>query len=226
MSYCPTIPPTLSAAALRANPFRGRVGEFPGRLFSPYELPSFQDLPALTPTTPLIVELCSGSGQHIIELAKRRPQSLCIGFERRFKRAVRTIEKANRLVAENVYIVRDDVSTLFNRAPEKSVAELHVNFPDPWEKTRDRGNRFLNDEFFAELQRYLVDGGLFSFKTDHRDYFDFVSAAILTQPAFEVVRSTYDLHHSQWADENIITEFERLFMSQGLAINSLQARIK
>ena len=39
-------------------------------------------------------EIGSGSGGHLIELARKHPGTLCIGFELRFKRIYRTAQKA------------------------------------------------------------------------------------------------------------------------------------
>ncbi len=40
---------------------------------------------------------------------------------------------------------------------------------------------------------------------------------------FDVRDVTYDLHNSPYAENNVMTEYERNFVSQGKPINSLRA---
>ena len=108
---------------------------------------------------------------HLIELGRQNPNDLFIGFEIRFKRAVRTIEKAKREGIDNVYICRVNASFMRDIFPKDSLSGVYINFPDPWPKDRHRKNRLLTKEFLEEMHSLLKEKTFFSFKTDHRDYF-------------------------------------------------------
>lgn len=53
------------------------------------------------------------------------------------------------------------------------------------------------------------------FKTDNPDYFEW-SLEKLKNSSYEIKRLTYDLHNSEWAQENFRTHFENLWTQKGL----------
>lgn len=171
----------------------------------------------------VICEIGSGSGGHLIERAAQDPKAAYIGFELRFKRAFRTVEKAERRGVANLFLIRADAVSLPNFFDAGSLAGVYVNFPDPWAKAKWKKNRILNPGFLAEIGELLGHGGFLSYKTDHREYFEETLATLQKMPIFTLAKVTRDLHHSEFLEGNIPTEFENLFLSQGLPIHSLHA---
>jgi tRNA (guanine-N7-)-methyltransferase len=161
----------------------------------------------------IYVEIGSGSGLHLLELAKSNPKILCIGLEIRFKRAFKTGEKAERLGLSNVLVIRSDaryISQIFNPG---EVSGFFVNYPDPWDKRRWKKNRILNEEMLTTMHALLNNEGFLRYKTDHHEYFH-STTALLSQPNWRVIKHSTDLIQSEWAEGNIPTEFEYLFRSQ------------
>ena len=215
------------------NPYRSRVREFPGRLFT------FEDdaadraaLAALVERSPeLIVELGSGSGRHLIDLAVRHPEANCVGIELRYKRAVRTIEKAERQGVDRVYVLRTDGKQLVGLFPSSSIDTLHVNFPDPWEKRKRWKHRLLSTWLLEAARELLKPEGTLSVKTDHLDYFLAFRADVDAAPWMEVAFESRDLHrdvlhNGDGATGTVLTEFESLFCSQGLPIYHAKLRLR
>lgn len=166
----------------------------------------------------VVCELGSGSGRHLITLAKRSPDTVFIGMELRYKRAYRTIEKARQQGVSNLFVLRanaQDISKLF---PAESLEAIYINFPDPWDKRRWLKNRLIQERFVAELANLLRPGGFFSYKTDHPEYFASAVAIIRANPRFAELRITDDLSASPWIEESVPTEFELLFRAKGLPI--------
>ncbi len=210
------------------NPYRIRVREFPGKLFT------FEDdaadraaLLKLVERSPkLIVELGSGSGRHLIDLAVRNPEANCIGIELRYKRAVRTIEKAEHQGVERVFVLRTDGKQLVTLFPKHSIDTLHVNFPDPWEKRKRWKHRLLSTWLLEAARELLKSGGILSVKTDHLDYFLAFRADVDAAPWMEVVEESRDLHNERPTEGAVYTEFESLFRSQGLPICHAKLRVR
>ncbi|MBQ0102014.1 MAG: tRNA (guanosine(46)-N7)-methyltransferase TrmB, partial [Firmicutes bacterium] len=73
--------------------------------------------------------------------------------------------------------------------------------------------------------RMLVPGGEIVFKTDNRGLFDF-SLEEFTAEGFELEDITYDLHNSEYAADNIVTEYEKTFSEKGFTINRVRAVMK
>jgi tRNA (guanine-N7-)-methyltransferase len=172
----------------------------------------------------VVVELGSGSGEHLIAQALRAPDTLHIGFELRFKRVFRTAEKSEEALADNMIVLQGDATVLPQMFKPGSLAGIYVNFPDPWAKPRQRKHRLLNTNFLDTILTHLTPGGFFSFKTDHREYF--LSTVELLRTKENCVTSFYseDLAAditSEYSKNNIPTEFERMFRSQGLPIHQV-----
>lgn len=180
---------------------------------------------SLCAAVPLVfVELGSGSGGHLIGQAQRHPDALWIGVELRFKRLVRTAEKAIERGLTNVHVVRTDGLCLDTVLLSDSIDALYVNFPDPWDKRRWKKHRLLSTESLTRIFPLLRSGAEVRFKTDHQGYFEDVLAAVSEHEGFVLTAVSRDLHRSHLVQENVVTEFEQLFLHQGLPIYYLSAR--
>ncbi|MFN8389487.1 MAG: tRNA (guanosine(46)-N7)-methyltransferase TrmB [Bdellovibrionota bacterium] len=203
------------------NPYRETVLGYPGRIFC-FEK-NRNDAEAakrvIAESQERIVELGSGSGNHLIGLAARHPHASCFGFEIRYKRSVRTIQKADRAGRANVFVFRADANSLVDHFAPSSIAAVYVNFPDPWERKRERKHRLLGDRLLGMVYQSLVPSGFLAVKTDHREYFETFLTCVGEDPRFQVVAQSRDLHRSELMSDNIETEFEALFRSQGLPVH-------
>jgi tRNA (guanine-N7-)-methyltransferase len=168
------------------------------------------------------VELGSGSGMHLLTLAQRAPKHLCIGFEIRFKRAFMTGAKAERRGLDNVLVFRTDAKQIQSLFKPASISGFFINYPDPWDKRRWLKNRLITTELLSIMWRQLKPGGFLRYKTDHQEYFE-STCKLLDPQTWQVTKQTTDLLHSPWVEDNIPTEFEGLFKSQGKALCMLEA---
>jgi tRNA (guanine-N7-)-methyltransferase len=202
------------------NPFRLKVELYPGQIFNRPIDDAAQIRQLVTNGKETFLEFGSGSGQHLIEQAARKSDSNFIGFEIRYKRSVRTIEKADVRNVKNIYIVRgmsDFASTLI---PDNSISGLWVNFPDPWEKPTRQKHRILNLRSLEIIHRKLKTDGFLAFKTDHSEMFESTLEAVMSLGIFSVLEVSRDLHQEpRLLEKNVMTEFEGLFCSQGLPVN-------
>lgn len=171
-----------------------------------------------------VIEIGSGSGGHLVERAALEPKVLFIGFETRFKRAFKTIEKAKRKGLNNLLMLRADAKLLPQLFEANSVSGIYVNFPDPWAKRRWRKNRILNPEFLKIISSALKPNGFFSYKTDHQEYFVETETQVRQMPEFSVDQFSQDLYASSDLSANVASEFELLFKSQNISICYLFAR--
>lgn len=170
----------------------------------------------------VFVELGSGSGLHLLELARQNRDALCIGLEIRFKRAFKTGEKAERDGLSNLVVMRTDARQIRHMFGAREVDGFFVNYPDPWDKRRWLKNRLLNAELLATMAATLKPTGFLRYKTDHQEYFASTSS-LLGEGGWRIHKHTTDLLSSPWVEENIPTEFEYLFKSQGKPLCMLEA---
>src|SRR5437763_11554583 len=117
-----------------------------------YELPSILERLDLSKlfalTQPLEVELGSGDGSFLVDLAKSRRDHNFIGIERLLGRIRKMERKARRAQLTNLRGVRIESSYFLEYLlPPHSVETLHIYFPDPWPKRKHRRHRLINDRF-------------------------------------------------------------------------------
>ena len=79
---------------------------------------------------------------------------------------------------------------------------------------------------FLEIYRsLLVDGGKLIFKTDNMGLFDF-SLEEFEACGLNILWQTRDLHNSERAEGNVITEYEASFTAKGMPIYSAEVEFK
>lgn len=166
----------------------------------------------------IFIEIGSGSGAHLTAMAMADPEAYFIGFELRYKRCFKTAEKAERLGLPNLSIVQLNASHIPDLFENEQVDGFMVLFPDPWDKRKWRKHRILNPLFLSVLNSRLKPGGNLLYKTDHREYFDWILEVIQQSNLFEVRDLSFDLYASTLERKNIPSEFEKLFRYKGLPI--------
>ena len=163
---------------------------------------------------PIPLEIGTGKGQFIIELAKRNPDVNYIGIEKFSSVLIRALEKQAEEELENLVFIRFDAEEIENVFAEDEIDRIYLNFSDPWPKDRHAKRRLTSDRFLGRYVHFLKKEGRVEFKTDNRDLFDF-SLETAAEAGWRVKDVTYDLHHSEWNEGNIMTEYEERFSAQG-----------
>lgn len=113
---------------------------------------------------PDYIEIGFGSGRHILDLAKKNPQKLILGFEIHtpsIRQVMNAIELHN---LENLFICDFDARVGIQALNEKSVETLFLHFPVPWNKAKHR--RVFNKEFLFNSFRILKDTGHINLRSD------------------------------------------------------------
>ena len=102
------------------------------------------------------------------------------------------------------------------------VNRIYLNFSDPWPKDRHAKRRLTSEEFMAVYDKILAEDGVVEFKTDNRGLFDY-SLESIPRANWKIKEYTYDLHHSEMGEGNVMTEYEEKFSSKGNPIFKLIA---
>ena len=96
-----------------------------------------------------------------------------------------------------------------------------MNFSDPWPKERHAKRRLTSRRFLAKYEQCLKKRWMVIFKTDNRVLFDF-SLEEIEAAGWSIERITYDLHNSEYIKDNIMTEYEERFVSEGKPIHMMK----
>lgn len=165
---------------------------------------------------PLRIEIGMGKGDFIIEMAKRNPEINFIGIEKYDSVLYAALKKLllqpQRI--PNLRIMQADAIDLKEIFCPQEVDRIYLNFSDPWPKKKHYKRRLTYRDFLSVYQHILIPNGYLELKTDNRILFEYSLVSMNQYPMhFESV--CLDLHHSEFAEENIMTEYERKFSPNG-----------
>ena len=174
---------------------------------------------------PLWLEIGCGKGAFICGLAAQNPDVNLIALERIADVAMLAMEKCKAQEHTNVRFIVGDVAKLWDIFEDGVIDRIYLNFSDPWPKAGHAKRRLTHRNFLAQYKRILKPDGAIFFKTDNRGLFDF-SVEEFKECGFRLENLTYDLHNSEWAEDNIMTEYEKNFSAKGFSINRVEAWCK
>ena len=195
---------------------------------------------------PLYVEIGTGKGRFLMEMAARHPEIMFLGVERYESVLLRAVEKMEGKPASdpaslleqrekeaeekdfvppaNLRFLRMDARELPAVFDRGEVAKIYLNFSDPWPKARHAKRRLTSRTFLALYEQFLAEGGLLEFKTDNRDLFEFSVEEFNEAPHWTIRGLTRDLHaDAKMGAGNVMTEYERKFSALGNRICKLIA---
>lgn len=166
---------------------------------------------------PLYVELGTGKGSFISQLAAREPEADFIGIEQQQDVLYHAALKVREAELKNVRLLVFDIANLEKIFAPGEITGFYINFCDPWPKARHAKRRLTHRDFLARYRALLPAGGKLIFKTDNRPLFDF-SLEEFEAAGLKVEDISFDLHAENRPD-NIVTEYERKFSGFGEKIN-------
>ena len=147
---------------------------------------------------PIQLEIGMGKGKFLMRLAEKNPHIHYIGIEKYSSVLVRALEKMEETPLDNIHFIRMDAENIVNVFEKGEVDQIYLN---------------------------LKEEGRVIFKTDNRPLFDF-SLEEVEEAGWTLEKCTFDLHHSEYLEGNIMTEYEEKFVAKGNPICMLQVFYK
>ncbi len=173
-------------------------------------------------TNPIHIEIGTGKGRFIIEQARLHPEINYLGIEKYSSVLIRALEKIKENPPANLLFIRMDAETIAEVFGPEEIARIYLNFSDPWPKDRHARRRLTSSFFLTRYSQILTLDGQVLFKTDNRPLFEF-SLEQIEESGWTLDSKAYDLHHSQYMEGNIMTEYEEKFSAEGKPIYYLAA---
>ena len=164
---------------------------------------------------PLHLEIGMGKGVFLHTLASEHPDTNYLGIEKFSSVLIRAIQKHEETDLTNLYFLRFDAKDLNCIFGNGEVDRIYLNFSDPWPKDRHAKRRLTSPDFLSIYDNILSPDGYIQFKTDNRDLFDYSVEVVNSSDIWHVDEITYDLHNSEYAGNNVMTEYEAKFSALG-----------
>ncbi len=165
---------------------------------------------------PLHIEVGTGKGRFITEMAKANPHINYIGIEVFDSVIVSALERLTEAKLPNLKLLNVNAEKLTDIFAKGEVNRIYLNFSDPWPKTRHAKRRLTYKTFLKLYEDILVEKGELHFKTDNQGLFEF-SLLSFSEYGLLLKYISLDLHNSDF-EGNIMTEYEEKFSQQGSRI--------
>ena len=170
------------------------------------------------------LEIGAGKGGFAVGVAQREENVTYLAMERVTDCVVLAVELAKaRGVADRLRFINETADNLTDVLAPGSVDRIYLNFSDPWSKKGYAKRRLTHRRYLSVYLNLLKDGGVLQFKTDNVGLFDFSLEEISSLGLVPYVVER-DLHSSEFAADNVVTEYEAAFSAQGVKINMLRLR--
>ncbi len=161
----------------------------------------------------LIVEIGFGRGTFLAHLARTFPDHNVVGVEV----ANRSLESAERMIAyerlENIRVVHSTGETaLAHLLAPASVAQFHVNFPDPWFKTSHSHRRIMQRDTLDAIVSRLMPNGWFYLATDILEYAEMTAALLAATPG---LTNQLDAPFVHEISGRVVTKYEATARMEG-----------
>jgi tRNA (guanine-N7-)-methyltransferase len=161
---------------------------------------------------PVIAEIGFGMGSATALIAEQNPGKNYLGIEVHRPGIGRLLWEIDRRGLANIRIIEGDAADVMRvLVPDRSLAGIHIFFPDPWPKKRHHKRRLITFPFTALLARKLalsappVRAGYVYAVTDWEDYARWILEELSRTPG---LKNTCDgfAERQIWRPE---TKFER-----------------
>jgi tRNA (guanine-N7-)-methyltransferase len=172
---------------------------------------------------PLVVEVGFGNGQFLADMARARPETDFVGIELYGKGIEKLSRRLEREAIGNVRIVKGEaLSVLRARFGRGRVAEVHLNFPDPWPKKRHHKRRLVGPALPVALFACLPPGGEVRMATDDTCYALQMREVFEAHPGFANAAGPHRFAEPE--PGRVATKYERKFGALGHTIRHLHYR--
>ena len=171
---------------------------------------------------PIEIEVGMGKGKFIMDLAAAHPDVNYLGIERYSSVLLRALQKRAERDLSNIFFLCIDAKEMADYFAPGEVRRIYLNFSDPWPKDRHAKRRLTSPVFMEVYDSILKPDGVIEFKPDNRGLFEY-SLESIPAAGWDILAHTFDLHRSDMAEGNVMTEYETKFASEGKPICKLVA---
>ncbi|KGM99844.1 tRNA (guanosine(46)-N7)-methyltransferase TrmB [Clostridium botulinum] len=173
----------------------------------------------------IYLELGCGRGGFAVQLARKFSDKNLISIDLKDEVLVYTLRNIVSAELTNVRVIAMNIGMISEIFDENEISRIYINFCNPWPKDRHNKRRLTHTRFLTEYKKFIKPGTEVHFKTDDLDLFN-DSLVYFEESGFDILYKTYDLHNSDYASENLMTEYESKFKERGIKSKFLIAKLK
>lgn len=163
----------------------------------------------------LVIEVGSGTGLFLVELAKLSPEKTFIAIDVKADRLQKGARVALNAGIGNIFFVRARADQIDRVVKPGTVEEIWLTFSDPFPKKRDAKRRLTHPKYLEIYKSIHVSKNAHLYlKTDDENFFKW-SLEQLVASKWHLLELTFDLHDSSLSHTyKILTTFEKRWLEE------------
>ena len=166
---------------------------------------------------PKILEIGSGMGDTIIELAKNNQENDYLAVEVYQPGAYKLMRHIDKNQLLNIRIISHDIIEILKyQIASNSIDSIYIFFPDPWQKKKHHKRRLITEQFLNLVQPALKKKGNIFIATDWEDYAQYIIQLLADTP--NIINLAGDKQYSPRPQWRPITKFEQRGLHAGRRI--------
>ena len=172
------------------------------------------------PFSEVHVDLGCGKGAFVVEMAQRHPELLYVAIDAEPICIAYTAQHVVEAGLANVVVVPargDQLPAIFGSA---EVGRIYLNFPTPYPRKKDAGQRLTILENLLGYAQVLAPGGSVVLKTDSYPLWRF-SETQLAAAGYALRWSSQDARAER--PDDVMSEYEERLSAQGACVYALEA---
>ncbi|MFU0824674.1 tRNA (guanosine(46)-N7)-methyltransferase TrmB [Clostridium sp.] len=173
----------------------------------------------------IYLELGCGRGGFAKQIAARYPNKNLISVDIKDEILVYALRNVVEAELTNVRIIAMQIAFIEEVFDKNEISRIYINFCNPWPKERHNKRRLTHTRFLTKYKTFIKPSTEIYFKTDDLELFE-DSLEYFEESGFDLIYKTYDLHNSDYAGENIMTEYESKFKEKGIKSKFLIAKLR
>lgn len=174
---------------------------------------------------PISFEIGFGAGDALLARSAAQPDWNHLGVEVHRPGVGRALIRAEEQGLKNLRVMtRDAVEVLRDQIAPVTLAEVVIEFPDPWHKARHNKRRLVQPEFVRLVCTRLASGGVLRLATDWAHYAEQMHEVLNAEPALENLSA--DGRFVARPETRPITRFEARGERLGHAVFDLAYRLR
>ncbi|QWQ39434.1 tRNA (guanosine(46)-N7)-methyltransferase TrmB [Gemella sp. zg-570] len=164
--------------------------------------------------SPIHLEVGTGKGKFIFNLAKKFPEINFIALETQPTVLSFLLDKIEEEEISNLRLLLADANNLTEYFGKEEIDKLYLNFSDPWSKKRHEKRRLTFKTFLTQYSEILNKEKRIAQKTDNMNLFEY-SLFSYSNFGFTIDKISLDLTNSKYESDNVHTEYEDKFITKG-----------
>jgi tRNA (guanine-N7-)-methyltransferase len=155
---------------------------------------------------PVVMEIGFGMGSATSQMAQAHPEINYLGIEVHTPGVARLLGDIRRKSLGNIRIIeRDALEVCAAYIHPRSLAGIHIFFPDPWPKKRHHKRRIITRERLEIIIPCITRGGYLYFITDWKEYAQWALETLSNMPQLKNTCGAF-AQKQDWRPE---TKFEK-----------------